>query len=387
MVHIMNRTVLRKTYITAFLFTFHVALVFYINSSFLATKLPEGLVGFLYTASAILAVIGLYGIPKLVNRFGTRTILGSMLAISIASILSLVFVNNILVVICAFIIYFALMTCIYLGFDIILEHYSENSDQGSIRGIYLTSLALGFMIAPFISGFIMDRLGFTALYTFSVGILVLVFFCVTLMLPSITHTHISKDKILGLAKKFLRHPDFSAVFFINFILQFFYCWMVIYTPIYLHEHLGIGWDSIGRLFTIMLSAFVISEYIIGKIADRFRVERGLMMAGLIVIAGATMLVARAPTMTFWVLAATLFMTRIGASIIEVVTESYFFRRVNHDDTGSIGFFRNTYPFAYIIAPLLSSLVLKFAPLWTLYIILGIICLLTIFVARGITQTR
>jgi fucose permease len=112
-----------------------------------------------------------------------------------------------------------------------------------------------------------------------------------------------------------------------------------------------------------------------------------MITGLIIIAIATMFVAKAPTMTFWILAATLFMTRIGASIVEVSTESYFFRRVHHDDTGSIGFFRNTYPFAYIIAPLLSSVVLKFAPLWTLYIALGVICLLGVIVAKDITKTQ
>jgi hypothetical protein len=84
-------------------------------------------------------------------------------------------------------------------------------------------------------------------------------------------------------------------------------------------------------------------------------------------------------------AATLFMTRIGASIIEVATESYFFRHVKHDDTGSMGFFRNTYPFAYIIAPLLSSVLLKFTPLWSLFMVLGVICFVSIPVAYRINQ--
>lgn len=383
----MHRSLLRTTYITGFLLTFHIALISYVNSSFLATKIPESLIGFLYTASAILAVIGLYVVPKLINRFGTSKILGLMLLMNMGSISAMIFSNTIAIVTTAFIIYFSFGTCIYLGLDILIEHWSVNSTQGSVRGIYLTAMSLAFMCAPLIGGFLMDRLGFNALYTLSAIMLVPVFIIVAFILPSITHTHASKGNILGLAKKFLRHPDFSAVFCINFILQFFYCWMVIYTPIYLHEHLGIHWDIIGRLFTIMLSAFVVSEYLIGKIADRFRIERGLMIIGLLIIATATMLVAKAPTMTFWILAATLFMTRIGASIVEVSTESYFFRRVNHDDTGSIGFFRNTYPFAYITAPLLSSVILKFAPLWTLYIVLGAICLLGILVAKDITKTR
>ncbi len=383
----MHRSLLRTTYITGFLLTFHIALISYVNSSFLATKIPESLIGLLYTASAILAVLGLYIVPKFINRFGTSKVLGFMIFATIGSILTLILSNNIPLIATSFIIYFAFDTCIYLGLDILIEHWSENNNQGVVRGIYLTGMSIAFMFAPLIGGFLMDRLGFTSLYSLSIIMLVPVFIIIAWVLPSITHTHASKGNILGLAKKFLRHPDFSAVFCINFILQFFYCWMVIYTPIYLHEQLGIHWDIIGRLFTIMLSAFVISEYLIGKIADRFRIERGLMITGLVIISVATMFVTRAPLMSFWILAATLFITRIGASIIEVSTESYFFRRVNHDDTGSIGFFRNTYPFAYIIAPLLSSVILKFAPLWTLYIVLGVICFLGIFVAKDITKTR
>jgi len=358
-----------------------------VNFSFFATKFLESWVGFLYTASAILVVLGLYTVPKLINRFGTSRILGFMILASIGSIITLVLSSNVAIIATCFIIYFAFDTCIYLGLDIIIEHWSENNNQGVVRGIYLTALSVAFMCAPIIGGFLMDRLGFTALYSLSVIMLAPVFIIIALVLPSITHTHASKANILGLAKKFLRHPDFSAVFCINFILQFFYCWMVIYTPLYLHEQLGIHWDIIGQLFTIMLSAFVVSEYIVGRIADRFRIERGLMITGLVIIGIATLFVAKAPVMTFWVLAATLFLTRIGASIIEVSTESYFFRRVNHEDTGSIGFFRNTYPFAYIIAPILSSVILKFAPLWTLFIVLGIICFLGILVAKDITKTR
>ncbi len=383
----MHRSLLRITYITGFLLTFHIALISYVNSSFLATKIPEFLVGILYTASAIIAVIGLYTVPKLITRFGTRKIIGSMLLLSITSILVLIFSSNIIATLISFILYFSLTTCIYLGLDILIEHWSLASNQGTVRGIYLTSLSIAFMCAPLIGGFLTDRLGFTALYVLSVLMLLPVTIIILAVLPSITHTHSSKSNILGLAKKFLRHREFSAVFCVNFILQFFYAWMVIYTPIYLHEHLGIHWDVIGILFTIMLSAFVLLEYLMGMIADRFRIERGLMIIGLVIMGLATMFVTRAPLMTFWVLAITLFMTRVGASMVEVSTEAYFFRHVHRDDTGSIGFFRNTYPFAYIIAPLLSSVILKFAPLWTLYIILGIICFLGILVAKGIRKTR
>ena len=381
----MHRSLLRTTYLAGFLFTFHIALLSYVNSSFLATKIPETLIGLLYTASAFIAILGLYLIPKLIARFGSSKILGLLVLINIANILGLILSKNVAVIASCFTLYFAINTSLYLGIDILIEHWSDNSNQGAVRGMYLTAVNIGFMLAPLLGGFLMDRLGFNSLYTFALIILIPTLVIIALVLPKVTHIHTSKTNLLGLAKKFLRHPDFSAVFCINFILQFFYCWMVIYSPIYLHEYVHLSWDTIGVIFTIILSAFFLFHYIVFKIADRFNIERSLMILGLAITGLATLFVIKAPLMSFWVLAGTFFMTRVGASIVEISTESYFFRHVRHDDVGSMGFFRNTYPFAYILAPVLSSVILRFAPFWTLFAVLGVICFLGILVAKDIRQ--
>lgn len=382
-----RRKLLRTTYWAGFLFSLHIALTIFINSSFLATKIPEFLIGALYTASAILAVVGLYLVPKAINRFGTAKTLGLLILINIGNLLALILVQNIIALCVCFILYFAINTAVYLGTDIIVEHYTENSVQGSISGAYLTSKNVGFVIAPLIAGFLTDRLGFGVVYGFSILTLIPVLVIISFILPSITHTHASKANILGLAKKFLQHRDFSAVFFINFILQFFYAWMTIYSPLYLHERIGIPWDTLGIIFTVMLTAFVIFEYPLGKLADRFHIEKPMMYLGLLILGGGTMLITRSPLLSLSIITLILFISRIGASIIEVMTESYFFKKVHHDDTGSIGFFRNTYPFAYILAPLLAIPILKFSSLWVLFIILGVICFLGIPVVTKLQGTR
>lgn len=379
------RGLLQTTYWAGFFLALHAALTVYINSSYLSTKLPESLIGMLYTAAAIISVVGLFLIPIMINKFGTSRVIGGIILANIANLLAMILSPNIAIVATCFVLYFALTTSLYLGIDIIIEHWSASSVQGSVRGSYLTFLSIGYMIAPFLAGFITDRLGFTALYGFAIILLIPAGIILTIKLPSITHTHASKANIISLARKFMSHRDFSAVFFVNFILQFFYAWMVIYTPIYLHEHAGISWDKIGILFTIMLSAFVLFQYLMGKLADRFHVEKKMMMLGLLIMGIATFFVTKAPLLSFWALASVLFVTRVGASMLEVMTESYFFKHVHHDDTGSIGFFRNTYPFAYLIAPLFASLILGFAPMKTLFIILGIICCLGIFIVRLIPK--
>ena len=69
-------------------------------------------------------------------------------------------------------------------------------------------------------------------------------------------------------KTFLKNKGLKKVYLINLILKFFYAWMIIYTPIYLHEYMNLGWDKIGIVFTIMLIPFVILQYPMGKISDK-----------------------------------------------------------------------------------------------------------------------
>lgn len=379
------RTLLRTTYIAGFLFSFQVALTVYINSSFLATKIPEILIGGLYTASAILSIVGLFVIPRLMKHAGTKPVLAFLGIANIINLLVLIYSHNTIAVISCFVLFFTFNTLIYFGLDILIESYSLPVEQGRVRGIYLTSLNLGFMIAPLIGGYIVDRLSFGSLYGLAVLLAIPTIVLLLFNVPNTKTINATKTNFFAIVQKFTHQRNLGAVFGVNFILQFFYAWMVIYTPIYLHEQIGISWDTIGLMFTLMLSAFVLFQYITGKIADRLRCERELMVLGLIVMGVATLFITRAPVLTFWGLVAVLFATRVGASIVEVVTESYFFRNVHTSDTESIGFFRNTYPFAYIIAPALASILMKYISLWILFIILGIFCILGIFIALRIKE--
>jgi MFS family permease len=376
---------LKKIYLAGFLFSFHTALTVYINSSFLATKIPESLIGILYTASAIVSIIGLFVIPRIMSRLGSRTVLGTLLIINIGNILGLIFSHQVLITALCFVFFFGLNTILYLGLDILIEHFADERIQGTIRGSYLTANNIGFMMAPLIAGYIIDRLGFGSLYGFSLLLIFPVLVIICLRIPNIKQAHISKLNIFSLIKKFLRNKHLRSVFMINGTLQFFYVWMTVYTPIYLHEHVGIAWDDIGLMFTVMLSAFVLFQYIIGKIADRFHCEKYLMMLGLLIMGIATLFIVRAPLYSLTTLALILFTTRVGASIVEVVTESYFFKHVHPDDVGSIGFFRNTYPFASIFATLFGAGLLQLIPLWSFFIVLGVIILFGIIIIIPLTK--
>jgi len=150
--------------------------------------------------------------------------------------------------------------------------------------------------------------------------------------------------------------------------------MVIYTPIYLHEHIGLPWVTIGIVFTVMLLPFALFEYPLGKLADKKLGEKEIMTAGIIILAITTATLSFIGSAHIIVLSLILFGTRTGASMIEVTSESYFFKKISGADSELLGFFRMTSPLAYIVGPIVASSVLVFIDFRFLFLTLGIIML-------------
>ena len=68
------------------------------------------------------------------------------------------------------------------------------------------------------------------------------------------------------------------------------------------------------------------------------------------------------------------MTRVGATIIETTSEIYFFTHVKEEEAYLLSVFRDMTPVAYIVAPLISTLIFIYLPFKFLFIILSIILL-------------
>ncbi|MEK9201838.1 MAG: MFS transporter, partial [Patescibacteria group bacterium] len=164
-------------------------------------------------------------------------------------------------------------------------------------------------------------------------------------------------------------------------------WMVIYTPIYLSLYIGFTWDKLGLLFTFMLLPFLLFELPLGKIADKFIGEKEILVAGLVVTALATSLISYLTTPSFILWAIILFLTRIGASAVEIMTEMYFFKHVNAVNFDTISIFRMARPISFIITPLITGIALGIVPYRFSFLILSGILLLAIRPTLEIKDTR
>lgn len=151
--------------------------------------------------------------------------------------------------------------------------------------------------------------------------------------------------------------------------------MVVYTPIYLYQHIGLSWAQIGIIFTIMLSPFVLFNIPIGILIDKYKVSKKLLLViGFIIISASTCIITDINTQNIIIWATVLFMTRLGACIIETTSEVYFFTHVKEEETYLLSVFRDMTPIAYIIAPLISTIIFIFFPFKFLFLILSIILL-------------
>lgn len=372
-------------YFVGFLFAVHTALILYSNSSFLNQFIDESKLGLLYAGGSILALIGLAIIPKLLAKIGSRATMIIITLITIAICIVNVTVTIPWVILSLFTVFFAGNIMFFLANDIVIDQVTDNDEvMGTVRGSYITALHVGYIVAPGLAGFILARMGFPALYSLAGILLVpLVFLLIkTRSIRNNPQEKISTRKSLGFV---LRNKNLRNIVGANFILQFFYSWMVIYTPIFLHETLGIPWDSIGTIFSLMLLAFIFIPLPIGKIADKITGEKPLLFLAFTIMGTSTALLYFLPHFTLPLLAFILFGTRVGASAIETLTESYFYKNTPQSETGAVGILKSTYPIAYIVAPLIASLVITFYTPQHLFLILGIICFSAFFFIAPLTR--
>lgn len=162
--------------------------------------------------------------------------------------------------------------------------------------------------------------------------------------------------------------------------------MVIYSPVYLTSVIGFSWKTLGFILAVMLSAFVIFPYPTGKLADKFG-EKGLMYSALVIMAIATIIFANLGQASAILYASVLFMTRIGASVLETVCDSAFFKRVSDSDSSVISTYRMMMPVAYTVGPLIAGLIFALYSYKILFMCIGVIMSLAITIALGIRKPR
>jgi len=377
----------RIIYLASFLFSIPVAITTYINSSFLETFVGTEKVGLVYIFSSIATILGLFVVPKLLSRLGNRLMSLYLSIFVLISFLVLALTSNSTVAVFAFIANFAGINFLVMSLDIFIEDFSKGGAIGKFRGFYLMIINVAWVLAQMLSGSIITKSSYEGIYLFAGFFMLLVSSIFMLFLHDFKDPIYKNITMWKTFKFFLSRKNILNIYIINFILKFFFAWMVIYTPIYLHEYVGLGWDKLGIIFTIMLLPFVFMEYPLGKFSDKSG-EKKMLSFGFLISALATLAIPFITTPTVWLFALVLFLTRVGAATIEIMSETYFFKSVDEENVDALGFFRNTTPLSYILAPLLATPLIFYSPSFEyLFYALGAILLLGFLLTLRLKDVR
>ncbi|MCC6290835.1 MFS transporter [Candidatus Nomurabacteria bacterium] len=376
-------------YGAGFFLSFSTAIGAYINSSFISQFVGEQRVGLLYSFAAAISLLASWQGLRLFRRFGNRR---SIIFLGVTNFLvlgNLALGNGHYSGIWLVVAYIVLSFLTAINLDIYLEELSDNQITGRIRGVFLTVNNLAWLISPFLASRLTSGSDFSLVYTIAAtALLPFIYISVRQLKEVVKRGGENLSLASGLGRVFAsNNPDLRRIMTIDLLLNFFSAMMVIYMPIYLHQHIGLAWTQIGVIFTIMLIPFVLLDFPLGRIADLWWGERELLLAGLTIIIIACLIITQISSASVVIWASVLFFSRIGAATVEAMKETYLFKIIDGRDANLVFISRSMYPIAYIFAPIIASIFLSFLPLSYLFTFLGLFLIIGLPVASGLRDTR
>lgn len=364
----------------SFMLGFSQALLVYIMSTYFKQSVGTDNVGIFYLLSYAIILIGLLNLHKLIKKLGKVCVFYLAFILKIIAIASLIFLPLSWWGIAFLMLYIVSGALVWVSLDTILESSSEDRSSGEIRGVNLTIMNAGLIFGPIVSYKILEEVGFSGIFLLSLIIHAIVFSIGLMKLKRANYKfRDNKLAIKNLIKKVIKRKNVMKIYYISFALDFFYALMIIFTPLYLLD-LGYSWHQLGIVFTIMLVPFILIQYPLGILADKKTGEKEFLIFAIFVMGISTFIFycANAPCIVIWTLI--LFITRIGAAIIEVLRDSYFYKRIDGHDVDIIDFFRTSKPVAYMIAAILSTIILFLFSMKAIFLLVSVVVLSALYPA-------
>ncbi len=378
---------LNTIFLSNIFISFHYALIIYVNSTFLNSFFSETQVSALYVIGSIFNTLLLINASKILEKIGVYKFATYCILIEFLSILGLAVSTASFLVGLYFLTHLVTISLLLFNMDMFIEEASkDNGLTGSIRATYLTVTNITIVLGPSLVALLLFNENYWLVYTVSCLFLIPLYFFFR-RLKNIQNPIVQHIKIKETLSEYIKNKNLYNIFASNFLLQLFYAYMVIYVPLYLEKYIDFSWSEIGVMFTIMLLPFVLFELPVGELADEKYGEKEFLTVGFIIMGLSTIFISFVTAKVFWIWATLLFITRVGASFVEISTESYFFKQVNPDKSDVIGFFRISRPLSFIVAPVLATITLQFIPFQYIFILIGTLMIVGTRYSLALNDTK
>jgi MFS family permease len=361
-----------KFFIATLFISVNYGALLYVNSTYLETYFSPTAVSLLFLAGAVVNIALFFAAPKILNLFGKKWFFFFALLCLAASVLGMGFSSTALAVGLSFVIYAGLLYPLYYCLDIFIEEESDNGHTGEIRGTYFTIMNAGIAVGPLLLTVLDGGEDFIRIY-WAAFLLLIVPFLVSVWILITRHPHkkVVRPWHLLPFKTWWHRRNVRGVTLAKLVLETFYAIMVIYTPIYANSVIGFTWEELAIIFSIALIPFVIIEWPAGRLADKYWGEKEMMTAGFFIAGTMVLLIPFLPkSLAWWAL--TLFFSRVGAALIEIMCETYFFKQISAKDTGLLSIYRLARPSGNIIGAALGATLLAAGSFSTLFFALAVI---------------
>lgn len=381
-----NRGKVRLINFIALVMGFAQAVLLYIMSTYFKRAFGSENVGVFYFISYCIVLLFLLNFHKIVRIFGKSnafyfSLLFKLIAISFLLILDPGYLGIGFMMV--FIIFGNLE---WVSLDFILESFSTDRMSGRIRGKHLMIMNTGILFGPFLSTSILERFDFFGIFFFLFLLNAGIFVVALLGLRNVNHRFRQDIQLMDIFKKVICRKNILRIYWISFVLDVFYALLIIYTPIYL-LNLGMSLRELGIILTIMLVPFVIVQYPMGILADKRFGEKEFLIISLFIMGVSSFAVYFIGSSSVFIWSMVLFAGRVGAALVEVLRDSYFFKKIDAQDVDLIDFFRTASSSAYIVSTAMAAIVLAVFSIKAIFVLVGVIVFSALYPAFRLVDNR
>jgi len=360
--------------------------LFSVNSPFIAGIVSESLVGVVYSLASVAALLLLAYLPRVLRTAGAPATLTVLLVMGAAAAIT-VALGSASWVLGALVLFLAIPQVAPAITDMYVEAESRVGERGKAVGADFSFMNLAYAIGPVVAGFIIARSGFSTVYFIAAAAFIAALLAANRFTKHVILPHTRRGNLWKGLGQAWGNKNLRVVLSLVFLLHAFFAWMIIYTPLYLQTRFGFGYETLGLIFSIMIVPYLLLEYPLGRIADKWLGEKELLIGGFTIIAITVGVIPLINNKSWILWAGILFATRVGSATVEGMSATYFYKKTRPDQADVIALFRDMRPLAYLIAPVLASIVVTKLSVGSLFPILGGVMLIGALLSTRLKDTR
>lgn len=369
---------MRTLFFVAAFFGFSSGMLTFTLSPYLYEVLQTHAFSFLYIVPEAVALIFFLWFLRLEHRTGRSAMLLCCIFLQIGALAALIRFDGTLASVFFVAGYLALLPFFMMSLDTLLVAASPKEKMGRNRGLYIFFFHLGFISGPLVSGFLLEWYGFSSVFFWALLCFILLFFLAVFGSVRLSIPKQRFPRSLHFLRFVKKHPDLARIYALSILLEGLYAMSAIVFPLHLMEE-GLTPSQTGVVLMVMISPFLFLPFVSGKLADVLWGEKEMLL-GAVVLAGATLLLmAIVSSQSVWVWAGLCFFTRVGASVMETMRDSYYYKSIDGRDAHLIVFFRTARSVGIIAAALGMFLLLAFTDsLRIVFLLFGFLLLASVF---------